>query len=98
MIGELLLDRPDALPYDLAGVRVVILTTFDEDAEILEAIRAGASGYLLKDLSPDRLRTSIRAVAAGEPIFSPDGTTATCVAASCCGSYRGSQVRWAVTG
>lgn len=56
---------------DLAGVRVVILTTFDEDAEILEAIRAGASGYLLKDVSPDRLRSSIRAVAVGEPIFSP---------------------------
>ncbi|HIZ34749.1 MAG TPA: response regulator transcription factor [Candidatus Ruania gallistercoris] len=56
---------------ELASVRVVILTTFDEDAEILEAIRAGASGYLLKDVSPEELRSSIRAVAAGEPIFSP---------------------------
>lgn len=56
---------------ELDHVRVVILTTFDEDAEILEAIRAGASGYLLKDVSPDQLRSSIRAVAAGEPMFSP---------------------------
>ena len=56
---------------ELDHVRVVILTTFDEDAEILEAIRAGASGYLLKDVLPDQLRSSIRAVAAGEPMFSP---------------------------
>ncbi len=56
---------------ELAEVRVVILTTFDEDAEILAAIRAGAAGYLLKDVSPGRLREAVRAVAAGEPIFSP---------------------------
>ncbi|WP_022917922.1 response regulator transcription factor [Ruania albidiflava] len=56
---------------ELADVRVVILTTFDEDAEILAAIRAGAAGYLLKDVSPGRLRESVRLVAAGEPIFSP---------------------------
>ena len=56
---------------ELDHVRVLILTTFDEDAEILEAIRAGASGYLLKDVSPGQLRSSIRAVAAGEPMFSP---------------------------
>lgn len=56
---------------ELANVRVLILTTFDEDAEILQAIRAGASGYLLKDVAPDRLRSAIRNVTAGEPVFSP---------------------------
>jgi len=56
---------------ELAEVRVLILTTFDEDAEILQAIRAGASGYLLKDVSPGELREAIRAVAAGDPVFSP---------------------------
>ncbi|HLS63734.1 MAG TPA: response regulator transcription factor [Ruania sp.] len=63
--------RAIAADPELAEVRVVILTTFDEDAEILAAIRAGAAGYLLKDVSPGRLRESVRAVAAGEPIFSP---------------------------
>ena len=41
------------------------------EQRILAAIRAGAAGYLLKDVSPGRLRESVRAVAAGEPIFSP---------------------------
>jgi CheY-like chemotaxis protein len=41
---------------DLAGVRVVVLTTFDEDENVMYAIRAGAAGYLLKDVSPADLR------------------------------------------
>src|SRR5699024_6891011 len=67
------IEAPRAICADpeLDGVRVVILTTFDEDAEILAAIRAGAAGYLLKDVSPGRLREAVRVVAAGEPIFSP---------------------------
>jgi len=63
--------RAIAADPELAKVRVVILTTFDEETEILAAIRAGAAGYLLKDVSPGKLRESVRAVAAGEPIFSP---------------------------
>jgi len=63
--------RAIAADPELAEVRVVILTTFDEETEILAAIRAGAAGYLLKDVSPGKLRESVRAVAAGEPIFSP---------------------------
>ncbi|UFU06409.1 response regulator transcription factor [Ruania halotolerans] len=51
---------------ELAQVRVLVLTTFDEDAEILAAVRAGASGYLLKDISPEELREAIRTVAKGE--------------------------------
>jgi DNA-binding NarL/FixJ family response regulator len=56
---------------DLAGVRVVVLTTFDEDDHVMNAIRAGAAGYLLKDVSPTDLREGIRLVAAGEALLSP---------------------------
>lgn len=55
----------------LAGVRVVVLTTFDEDENVLAAIRAGAEGYLLKDIAPDDLRRAVRVVAAGEALLSP---------------------------
>ena len=50
----------------LREVRVLVLTTFDEDEHVFEAIRAGAAGYLLKDVSPADLRRAIRVVAAGE--------------------------------
>ncbi|MGO1921141.1 MAG: response regulator, partial [Microbacterium sp.] len=43
---------------ELDGIRVLILTTFDEDEHVYEAIRSGASGYLLKDVSPDGLRAA----------------------------------------
>lgn len=60
---------------DLADVRVVVLTTFDEDADILAAVRAGAAGYLLKDVSPHDLRAAIRTVAGGHSLLSPSVTT-----------------------
>ena len=50
---------------------VIILTTFDADDHVLRALRAGASGFLLKDTSPAGIVGAIRAVAAGEPILSP---------------------------
>src|SRR5699024_6716360 len=53
------------------GEGPVILATSDEDAAILAAIRAGAAGYLLKGVSPGRLRASLRAVAAGGALFAP---------------------------
>ncbi|MGW0248498.1 response regulator [Nocardia goodfellowii] len=56
---------------ELSGVQVVVLTTFDEDENVFAAIRAGAAGYLLKDISPDALRSAIRTVAAGEALLSP---------------------------
>lgn len=55
----------------LDEVRVLVLTTFDEDEHVYEAIRAGASGYLLKDIAPDDLRSAIRSVAAGDALLSP---------------------------
>ncbi len=54
-----------------AGVRVVVLTTFDEDEDVLAAIRAGSAGYLLKDIAPAELRSAIRVVAAGDALLSP---------------------------
>jgi DNA-binding NarL/FixJ family response regulator len=50
---------------------VIILTTFDADDHVLAALRAGASGFLLKDTSPADIVRAIQAVAAGEPILSP---------------------------
>ncbi len=61
---------------DLSGVAVLILTTYAEDQTIVEALRAGAAGYLLKDVAPDDLRQAIRTVTAGEPVLSPDVTAA----------------------
>ncbi|MEV0589233.1 response regulator transcription factor [Nonomuraea sp. NPDC050310] len=50
---------------------VVVLTTFHADAQVLRALRAGAAGFLLKDIPPADLVAAIRRVAAGEPILSP---------------------------
>lgn len=57
--------------HSLANVRVVMLTTFDEDENVLAAIRAGSAGYLLKDIAPAELRSAIRTVAAGDALLSP---------------------------
>jgi DNA-binding NarL/FixJ family response regulator len=57
-----------------AGVRVLILTTFDLDDYVYEALRAGASGFVLKDTSPEDLLAGIRVVAAGEGLLSPSVT------------------------
>lgn len=55
-----------------AGIAILMLTTFDSDPEITGALRVGADGYLLKDLTPERLRASVRAAARGEPVLAPD--------------------------
>ena len=55
----------------LNDVKVVVLTTFDEDENVLAAIRAGAAGYLLKDIQPRDLREAIRTVAGGDALLSP---------------------------
>jgi DNA-binding NarL/FixJ family response regulator len=57
-----------------AGVRVVILTTFGLDEYVFEAIRSGASGFLVKDTEPEELVQAVRVVAAGEALLSPSVT------------------------
>jgi DNA-binding NarL/FixJ family response regulator len=56
---------------ELPDVRVLILTTFDLDAYVYSALRAGASGFLLKDTPPAELLSAIRVIAAGEGLLSP---------------------------
>ncbi|WP_159802778.1 response regulator transcription factor [Arthrobacter zhaoguopingii] len=58
----------------LATIPVLVLTTFAEDQTVIEALRAGAAGYLLKDVAPPELRQAIRTVAAGRPVLSPEVT------------------------
>jgi DNA-binding NarL/FixJ family response regulator len=58
----------------LAGVHVVILTTFEEDDYVFEAIRGGAAGFLVKDTEPAELLRAIRTVVAGESLLSPRAT------------------------
>ena len=54
--------------------RVVMLTTFDLDEYVFSALRAGASGFLLKDAGPEELLASIRAVATGDAVIAPSAT------------------------
>ncbi|KAB8195876.1 response regulator [Nonomuraea phyllanthi] len=78
--------RPDVILMDLRmpggdgvsaierlgpGRRVVVLTTYEEDGEILRAVSAGAAGYLLKDVSRADLARAVRAAARGETVLSP---------------------------
>jgi len=56
---------------DLAGTRVVVLTTFEVDEYVFGALRAGASGFLLKDTDPPDLIAAIRVVAGGEALLAP---------------------------
>ncbi|CAN5362269.1 response regulator transcription factor [soil metagenome] len=58
----------------LAGTRVVILTTFGLDEYVFEAIRSGASGFLVKDTEPEELLQAVRVVAAGDALLSPSVT------------------------
>jgi DNA-binding NarL/FixJ family response regulator len=59
---------------ELSDTRVVILTTFDLDEYVFEALRAGASGFLLKDTEPVDLLAAVRAVARGDALLAPSVT------------------------
>jgi DNA-binding NarL/FixJ family response regulator len=60
----------------LASVRILILTTFDEDSYVFDALRAGASGFLVKDADTEDLLNAIRVVAAGQALLTPSATRA----------------------
>ncbi|MGX1272899.1 response regulator [Streptomyces phaeoluteigriseus] len=59
---------------ELSATRVLILTTFENDENVAKALRAGASGFLGKDVTPDVLLSGIRTVAAGDALLSPVAT------------------------
>lgn len=75
-------DRP-------APPAVVVLTTFDTDEEVVGALHAGASGYLLKDMPPERIVTAVRAAATGEPVLSPEIARRLMASAADAGGARG---------
>ncbi len=66
--------RRIAADDDLAGVKVIILTTFETDEYVYQAIRAGASGFLVKDAEPGDLIHAIRVVARGDALLAPSVT------------------------
>ncbi|MGH9268664.1 MAG: response regulator, partial [Acidimicrobiales bacterium] len=59
---------------DLGGVRVLVLTTFDIDEYVFEALRLGASGFIVKDAEPVELLRAVRVVAEGAALLSPGAT------------------------
>ena len=61
---------------ELAGTHILVLTTFESDENVAKALRAGASGFLGKGVSPEVLLSSIHTVAAGEALLSPSATRA----------------------
>jgi len=69
------LDGIAATRQIVPAARVLILTTFDLDEYVYDALDAGASGFLLKDSSPDQLVSAIRVVAGGEALLAPSITT-----------------------
>ena len=64
-----------ALAQRGVSARVLVLTTFDTDTDVLPAIKAGATGYLLKDSPPEELRRGVQAAARGEAALSPSVAT-----------------------
>lgn len=58
----------------LAGTKIIMLTTFELDDYILDSVRAGASGFLVKDTEPEELLRAVRAVARGDALLSPSVT------------------------
>ena len=72
---ELITGEPAGVPvHDGCGPKVLVLTTFDLDEYVFAALRAGASGFLLKDARPEELLGAIRAVAAGDAVVAPSAT------------------------
>jgi DNA-binding NarL/FixJ family response regulator len=74
VLDGLALLREVAESDDLADVRVIVLTTFELDEYVFEALRLGASGFLLKDTEPERLLDAVRVVADGGSLLAPSVT------------------------
>ncbi len=68
--------RAISADQDLAGVKVIVLTTFELDDYVIQAVQAGASGFLGKGVGPNELIDAIRSVAAGDALLSPKATRA----------------------
>ncbi|MEV7005295.1 response regulator transcription factor [Streptosporangium sp. NPDC051022] len=68
------LTATEALRARPRAPEVIVLTTFDADEHVLRALRAGASGFLLKDTPPDEIVTAVRQVVQGHPVLSPGVT------------------------
>jgi DNA-binding NarL/FixJ family response regulator len=74
----------------LASVKVVVLTTFDDDEHVFAALRAGASGFLVKDIEPEELLQAVRVVARGDALLAPS-VTRSLIAAFAAGQAGASQ-------
>lgn len=72
MPGQSGIEVTQRLKRDYPNIRVIILTTYDDDEYLFGALRAGAEGYMLKSASQESLADSIRQVARGERLLSPD--------------------------
>ncbi|MEU8143890.1 response regulator transcription factor [Nonomuraea sp. NPDC048901] len=83
------LTATEALRAAESPPEVVVLTTFHADAQVVRALRAGAAGFLLKDIPPRELVEAIRKVAAGDPILSPAVTRQLITHVSEDGGYAG---------
>jgi DNA-binding NarL/FixJ family response regulator len=75
----------------LASVRVVVLTTFDDEEHVFGALRAGASGFLVKDVEPEELLQGVRVVARGDALLAPSVTRALIAAFTAGGSHAHAQ-------
>jgi DNA-binding NarL/FixJ family response regulator len=69
------IEATEALVGRADAPKVIVLTTFDADEYVLRALAAGASGFLLKDTTPEDIVAAVHKVAAGEPMLSPSVTT-----------------------
>ncbi len=65
------IDATRRITGETPHIKVLVLTTFDLDEYVYEALRAGASGFLLKDASADQLAEAVRVVAAGDALLAP---------------------------
>jgi DNA-binding NarL/FixJ family response regulator len=75
-VGGLTALRRIAADRQLGTVKVIVLTTFDDDENVFAALRAGASGFLIKDIEPGELLQAVRVVARGDALLAPSVTKA----------------------